>query len=188
MGAHVCPVWIGYLLASPVRKFFCNPERILESHVREGMTVIDVGCAMGFFSLPLASMVGDAGRVVAIDVQEGMLSRLKKRAARAEVGGRLEARLCEGADLGLGDLERQVDFALAFAMVHEADDPEGLIRQIHAALKEGGRLLIAEPKGHVSDGMFSDTLRWSSGAGFATVDRPPIGGSHSVLLERTRVA
>ena len=49
MAEHVCPVWVGYLLASPVRKLFDNPEKVLAPYVKEGMTVLDVGSAMGFF-------------------------------------------------------------------------------------------------------------------------------------------
>jgi len=55
---HLCPVWIGYLLASPVRKLSQNPRKILGPYVNEGMTVADIGCAMGFFSLPLAKQSG----------------------------------------------------------------------------------------------------------------------------------
>ena len=52
MAEDVCPVWVAYLLASPLRKLLQNPERILAPCVHEGMTVVDIGCAMGFFSLP----------------------------------------------------------------------------------------------------------------------------------------
>ena len=58
MSQHVCPFWVGYLLLSPVRKLITNPDRILEPYVRSGMTVMDAGTAMGFFSLPLAELVG----------------------------------------------------------------------------------------------------------------------------------
>ena len=66
---HVCPWWIGYLIASHLRKLGENPDTILGPLVEPGMTVVDVGCAMGFFSLPLARMVGESGRVLCVDVQ-----------------------------------------------------------------------------------------------------------------------
>jgi len=51
MAKRVCPVWVGYLLASPIRKLFQNPQRILSPYVENGMKVLDVGCAMGFFKI-----------------------------------------------------------------------------------------------------------------------------------------
>ena len=70
MAKRVCPVWIGYLLASPIRKLFQNPKKILYHYVKEGMMVLDIGCAMGFFSLPLSEMVGSKGKVICVDVQK----------------------------------------------------------------------------------------------------------------------
>jgi ubiquinone/menaquinone biosynthesis C-methylase UbiE len=140
---------------------------------------------MGFFSVPMAAMVGAEGRVVCVDVQEKMLESLRKRAAKVGVDDRIEVLNCAGDEMGLDNLRGEVDFALAFAMVHEVDDPEALIHQIHSLLKKGGHLLVAEPRGHVSSEEFDDTLRWSAEAGFRTVDRPAIGRSHAALLEKT---
>jgi len=61
MAEKVYPVWVGYLLASPIRKLFQNLHKILGHYIEKGMKVLDVGCAMGFFSLPLAGMVGPMG-------------------------------------------------------------------------------------------------------------------------------
>jgi len=58
MAERICPVWVGYLLASPVRKLFENPKKILGEYIKEGMTVLDLGSAMGFFSIPAARLVG----------------------------------------------------------------------------------------------------------------------------------
>ncbi|TFH43073.1 MAG: methyltransferase type 11, partial [Chrysiogenales bacterium] len=90
---HVCPWWLGFFLASPLRKLFQNPEKILGPHVREGMTLVDVGSGMGFFSLPMARMAGPGGRVICFDVQEKMLRHLARRAAGAGLSGIIETRL-----------------------------------------------------------------------------------------------
>ena len=60
---HVCPWWIGYLLASPIRRIFQNPEEILSPFIRFGMAVLEPGPGMGFFTIPLARMVGRRLRV-----------------------------------------------------------------------------------------------------------------------------
>jgi ubiquinone/menaquinone biosynthesis C-methylase UbiE len=184
MAEAVCPWWIGYLLVSPLRRLLQKPEALLSPHVEEGMTVMDVGCAMGFFSLPLAELVGSEGRVVCVDLQERMIRSLRKRAARAGLENRIEMRVCSTESLGTGDLEGAVDFALAFAVVHEVPEQARLLAEICGALRVGGRFLLAEPAGHVSDKRFAETIATAEAAGLSVVDRPRIRMSHAALFER----
>ena len=186
MAEHVCPVWVGYLLASPLRKLTQHPKKILGPHVTSGMTVLDVGCAMGFFSLPLARLVGPAGKVVCVDLQEKMLQSLARRAHKAGLSDRIEARSCHRDSLGLDDLSGQIDFALAFAVVHEVPDASGLFCEIGTTLKPNGRLLMAEPKGRVSVQGFDASVSLAEQNGFEVVDRPRIARSRAVLLEKKR--
>ena len=79
MGHRICPWWLGPLLASPVRRLFYNPENLVSPYVDKGITVLDIGCGMGFFSLPLARLVGSTGKVVCVDLQEKMIKGLIKR-------------------------------------------------------------------------------------------------------------
>lgn len=181
---RVCPVWIGYLLASPLRKLIQNPRAILAPHVTPGMCVMDIGSAMGFFSLPLAELVGPAGRVICVDLQQGMLDALLRRARRMNLADRIEPRLCALESLKVDDLAGRIDFALAFAMVHEVGDPGRLFAQIRAALKPAGRLLFAEPKGHVTSGAFGKSVATAEAEGFRLRGSPHIARSHAVLLER----
>src|SRR5208337_4107833 len=155
---RVCPVWIGYILASPVRKLMYNPRTILAPYVKEGMTVLDFGSAMGFFSIPLAEMVGPAGKVICVDLQEKMLARLKKRAQKAGVSAQIETRLCAQDSPGLELLAGTIDFALLFAVVHEVPARAALFAGVASALKLRANLLLAEPKGHVSAEDFARTL------------------------------
>ena len=89
MAKHVCPWWVGYLLISPIRRWLQDPDKILSPYISEGMTVLDVGPGMGFFTIPAARMVGNSGRVIAVDLQEKMLKSLVKRAEKAGVAGRI---------------------------------------------------------------------------------------------------
>ena len=123
MAHRVCPWWIGYLLASPLRRLGQDPARILSPYVRQGMTVLEPGPGMGFFTLELARLVGATGRVVAVDIQPRMLARLKRRAAKAGLLPRLDIRLAQPDSMGLTDMKSAVDFVLAFAMVHEMPFP-----------------------------------------------------------------
>ena len=105
MAGKVCPHWVGYLLASPLRRLFHNPRKILGPYVEPGMTVLDIGCAMGFFSLPLARMIGKRGKVVCVDAQENMLVSLQKRARKAGLADRIIPHLCPRDSLFLDAFE-----------------------------------------------------------------------------------
>ena len=182
----VCPWWIGYLLASPIRRIFSPPSKLLAPHVREGMTVLEPGPGMGFFTLELARLAGASGRVIAVDVQSRMLDGLRRRAAKAGVLDRLDTRLASPDSLGLADLEGTVDFTLAFAVVHELPDASRFFREVARASKAGARLLLAEPKGHVSDALFDAELRAARDAGFQLVASPSPLPGHQALLEEVR--
>ena len=182
--SHVCPWWVGYLLASPVRKWWENPQTILAPHIREGMTVLDVGPGMGYFTLPAARMVGQSGRVVAVDLQARMIRSLQRRSYRAGLDRIIDPRVCSEDSLMLNDLIGQVDFALAYHMLHETPSLFGTLRQIWDALRPGGRLLVAEPKGHVTEDAFNDSRVAARGAGFEILDGPLFRRSHTLLLEK----
>ncbi len=139
---------------------------------------------MGFFTLELARRVGPKGRVLAIDVQPKMLAGLVRRAAKAGLADRIEARLPKGERLGLEDYAGKVDFALAFAMVHEVSNPAALFADIHHALKPGGKLLFAEPAGHVGAAAFEASLSQAREAGMTVESRPSLGRSHAAVLVR----
>jgi ubiquinone/menaquinone biosynthesis C-methylase UbiE len=148
---HVCPVWVGHLLASPVRRLFENPTAILGPYVTPGSIVVDVGCAMGFHSLELARLVGDRGRVVSVDIQQKMLDGLRKRARRKGLDHRIETRLCSENELGLDDLAGRAELVTVFNVVHETPDRKRFLAECAEAVRTGGRLLLSEPQHHVSE-------------------------------------
>jgi len=186
MAHRVCPWWLGYFLVSPLRRFGQDPRRILGPFVQPGMTVLEPGCGMGFFTLELARLVGSSGKVVVVDIQQKMLDGLRRRAARAGVADRIDARLADPGSLGVDDLAATVDFALAFAMVHELPDQNPFFSEVCRALKAGGRLLLAEPRGHVTADHFAATLVAAEHAGLNIDSHPPVRSSHTALLRRVR--
>jgi ubiquinone/menaquinone biosynthesis C-methylase UbiE len=187
MAEKVCPVWVGYFLASPIRKLYQNPKKILGPYVREGMKILDIGCAMGFFSLPLAEMVGCNGRVICVDIQEKMIRSLEKRAQKAGLSDRIETRLCKNNSLGLDDFKGEIDFALASAVVHEVSDASGFFSEIQKTIKPTGKFLVVEPKGRVSKKDFETTVSIAEQNGFEVIDSPQIGRSRIVLLGKKNV-
>ena len=150
------------------------------------MHVLEVGPGMGFFTLPLARLVGPRGRVTCVDVQEKMLAALMRRARRANFAERIEARTCGSDSLGVADLALKMDFVLAFAVVHEIGDADRFFREVQSALKPGGRVLFAEPSGHVSEPAFQESLSLAGHNGLQRVDSLKILHSRAAVLERSQ--
>jgi len=149
------------------------------------MTVLEPGCGMGFFTVELARLVGASGRVIAVDIQTKMLDRLKRRAAKAGLETRIEARAASADSMGIADLRNAIDFALAFAVVHEFPDAGRFFAEVAAASKPGATLLFAEPAGHVKTPEFESELKAALRVGFTVVDRPSISHSHTALLRKS---
>jgi ubiquinone/menaquinone biosynthesis C-methylase UbiE len=184
MADHVCPWWMGYFLLGPFRKISENPRKILSPFVEKGMKILEPGCGMGFFTIEAARLAGPQGRVYAIDLQPKMINALKRRVRRAGVSDVVEARLCPADTLGVGDLAGSIDLALALHLVHEVPDPAVFFREVHQALRPGGRCLIVEPSPRVSGEAFEATLEAARGAGFAAEPGPEVGKSRSAVIER----
>ena len=177
---------VSFLLVSPLRRLLYYPEDILKPHIREGMNVLDVGCGMGFFSLPIARMVGETGRVVCVDLQARMINGLLRRAKKAVLLDRIDARICQTNFLMLSDIAGKIDFALAFAVVHEVPDKERLLSEIWNTMKKEGKLLIVEPKTHVSKTDFDKTISIARSMGFEVINDLAIRQSHAMLLGKKR--
>jgi ubiquinone/menaquinone biosynthesis C-methylase UbiE len=178
----VCPAEHSGWLTMPGRSLIMSPQRILRDLVHPGDTVVDLGCGPGFFTLPMAEMVGDGGSVIAVDLQAAMLARLGSRAERKGLAARVRAHQCAADTLSLDG--EQADFALAFWMVHEVPDAGRFLGEVHAVLRGGARLLLVEPRGHVNSEAFALTEAAAIGAGLRPVSRPHVAFSRAALLER----
>ena len=181
---HVCPWWLGYFLIIPLRKYWHNPVKILKNLVKPGMKVIDYGSAMGYFSLPMAKMVGDTGKVYCFDIQEKMLEKLNSRAKNSGLNNTISPRLILNGDNAFNDLTQTADFALLFAVAHEVPDREQLFTSLSGMLKSKALLLFAEPLGHVKWEDFKQSVSHAEKAGFIRLQPVKINRSYAVLLEK----
>jgi ubiquinone/menaquinone biosynthesis C-methylase UbiE len=148
------------------------------------MTVLELGSGMGFFTLDLARLVGTSGRVIALDIQPKMLERMKRRADKAGLLDRVNARIVLSDSMDIADLESSVDFTLAFAVVHEFPDPSRFFAEVGAASKSGASLLLSEPEGHVKVSDFDAEIEAASQARFDVIDHPSIRGCRAALLKK----
>ena len=180
-GGDVCSAEHAGWLSTPLRRLLHDPRRVLDGLVAAGDTVIDFGCGPGFFTLPMAEMVGPEGRVVAVDLQAAMLDRVRLRAERAGLASRITLHRC-AAD-SVGDLPA-ADAALAFYMVHEVPDVARFLGEVAGALKPGGRFLLVEPRGHVSASAFAATVEIAAAAGLRPVATPRVRFSRTSVFAR----
>ena len=153
-------------------------------YIRQGMTVLEPGPGMGFFTLELARLVGATGRVVAIDVQKEMIDRLRRRVERSGLTEHVELRLADTKGMHIEDLALKVNFIFAFAMAHEVPDKSRFFNELFAASALNCRLLISEPAWHVGEVDFGHTIDVAQGAGFSLESRPIIKSNRSALLTK----
>jgi ubiquinone/menaquinone biosynthesis C-methylase UbiE len=178
---HVCPWYCCFTFDNIFRKGFQNPYKILSGYLKAGDTVMDVGPGQGYFSIPMAKMVGENGRVIAIDIQKKMLDILERRAQKENVADRILFKLVSDTNYGINS---EVDFALAFWMVHEVPDKKALLRSIYDSMKQGKHFLVAEPYLHVTNQKMEETVKTAQGVGFTLIDRPKIFFSRAALLRK----
>jgi ubiquinone/menaquinone biosynthesis C-methylase UbiE len=178
---HVCPTWLAGPLENPLRRFIHNPDKIFSGLISQNQTVVDVGCGPGFFSVGMAKLVGDEGRVIAVDLQQQMLNRVRRRARQEGVESRLQFH--HGPIEGL-DYAGQIDFGLAFWMVHEVPDKPAFLQTIRRLLKPGAHFLLVEPLIHVSAPAFQHTVELARAAGLTLSREPSIRLSRTVLLKK----
>jgi len=176
---HVCPWWSCFTFDNFLRKLFHNSEKILRPYIVEGNTILDIGPGMGYFSIPLARMVGEKGKVIAADIQPEMLKALQKRAKKAGVGHQIITHLCAADSLGLN---MQFDFILTFWMVHEVRNQLAFLEEIRSLLKPSGKFLLAEPVLHVNQAMYEKTVKTAESVGLVLKEKPKIYLSRSALF------
>ena len=177
---HVCPVEHAGGLDSGIRKMLQRPKKILGNYAREGMTVLDLGCGPGFFSVELAEMVGASGKVIAVDLQEGMLRKLENKIRGTEIEKRIKLHKCDKDKIGITE---KVDLVLAFYMFHEVPDQKKFLEEIKSILKPNGEVFMVEPKFfHVSRQAFEDTVKVAKEVGFRPIERPKVFLSQAVVF------
>jgi ubiquinone/menaquinone biosynthesis C-methylase UbiE len=109
--------------------------------------------------------------VIAVDLQEGMLNKLRAKIRGAELEQRIRVHKSAWDRIGVAD---RADFALCFYLLHELPDQGAFFAELHSILKPGGQALLVEPPIHVSRKAFEETVRRSGGAGFIPVEGPRV--------------
>jgi ubiquinone/menaquinone biosynthesis C-methylase UbiE len=112
-----------------------QPLRLLQSlDIHPSLTVLDLGCGPGFWTLPLAEIIGSQGKIWALDVSQEMLDSLVKRHPPAQV----RPLLSELPRINLPDAS--VDWIWGAFVVHEVEPLSSLMDEMRRVLRPNGRI------------------------------------------------
>jgi ubiquinone/menaquinone biosynthesis C-methylase UbiE len=176
---NICPVSLAGPLDSGFRKLFHDPNRILSPFIKAGQTVIDLGCGPGFFTIEMAKLVGATGKVIAADLQSGMLKIVEAKIKNTDYEKIIKLHETGQDSLRLNE---QVDLIFIFYMLHEVPDQVSFLKEVKASLKTTGRVLIVEPKFHVSQKAFNNSINMAKELGFEINPGPSVFFSRSAFL------
>jgi len=178
---RVCPVEQSGMLDMNIRRLLQNPYKILKPYLKEGMKVLDMGCGPGFFTMEAARLAGKSGKVIGADLQQGMLDKLKAKIQNTPYSDIIKLHKCRKDAIGLSE---KVDLILVIFMLHEVPDQSSFIKEIKTLLNSGGKVLIIEPKFHVSKKAFIKAINMIREAGFDIIEESKLFLSRTVVAKR----
>ena len=180
MSSHLHPVEKAGVLESRFRKLVQNPEKIVKKYIQSGMTILDLGCGTGYFTTEIARLLGESGKIIAVDVQDGMLDILRKKIENSELKHNIQIHKSKENSL---ELSEKFDFVFAFYVFHEMRYWENIIPELKVIVKPGAKILIAEQKFHVPRKTFNTFIQKMEDIGFEVCERPKIFLSRAVIMQ-----
>lgn len=152
----------GLLIDNVLRRLFRPPERFLAKYLTQGNTAADLGCGPGFFTLPMAKIVGTDGAVHAVDFDPKAVERVAAKASRRNYGRSVTARAASASQIDFIESE-SIDFVLAEGLLCCMKDHDGAVRQIKRILKPNGRAFLSVIKfGREDDPRTVSKEEWAS--------------------------
>ena len=137
----VCPLAMAGMLDSKLRRLLHNPTKILEKYITKNITILDIGCGPGVFSIEAAKLMEGTGKVIAVDMQEGMLEILRNKIKGQPYEKNIVLHKCTQESI---NLKEKADLVLMIYMVHEVPNKENLFNEITPLINKNGLLLIVE--------------------------------------------
>jgi len=168
------------LLDSKFRKLFHNPEKILKPYIKKNMTALDFGCGPGVFSIEIAKLMEGTGKVISVDMQEGMLEIIKRKIAGKIYEKNIVLHKCTQNSINVKD---NIDFLLLFYVVHEVPNKENMFDEILPLINKNGLIMIVEP-GLLSAEEFNRIINLVKAKGFQEHEKLKIMLSKGIVLKK----
>ncbi len=175
------------LLAEDRMQRFDRYELLRSLGVRAGKVVADLGCGPGFFTLPAAELVGPAGKVYAVDVQQEMVDDLRSRLARE---GITNVAVRRSSELEPSIPQRSSDLVLLAFVLLEVEQRSSFLLAAKRLLKPDGRIAVLEwekietPVGPPLEQRITadEIIADATAAGLALVEQRPVHDWHYLLI------
>ncbi len=136
------PEFAANLIDNPLRRRIQPPDEVPLRHgIEPGMTVLEVGPGNGTYTVATARRIGDAGKLISIDIEPKMIERLERRLL-AEGIENVEARVADVFELPFED--GMFDVVYMIAVIGEIPTPERAMREFHRVLSASGILAFSE--------------------------------------------
>lgn len=131
-------------LPTPAPKFI-NPQQVLSQlDIKEGNIMADLGCGSGYITFEAAKIVGEEGKVYAVDIQKTVLSGIQSK-IKLYGTRNIEAVWADLEVLGSTKIkDDSVDVSLLFAVLYQAKEHAKIIAEAKRITKQGGKILIAD--------------------------------------------
>jgi hypothetical protein len=113
-----------------------------------------------------------------------MIAGLRRRAERAGLSDRIEARVSPATTMALDGDKEELDLVVAFALAHEMASAATFFAEAARAMKPGAKLLLAEPAGHIGQKEFDGELSLAAQNGLSVTERPASFGGLGAVLKR----
>jgi len=176
----VCPMRVAGLLDSKFRRLFHNPNKILKPYISKNITALDIGCGPGVFSIEIAELLEGTGKVISVDIQDGMLKIIKNKITGKPIEKNIILHKCLPDSI---NVKENVDFVLMFYMVHEVSNKENLLNEVIPLVNKNGLIMIVEP-GLVSKNEFNGISNYIKSKGFEEHSKLKIPLSRGIVLRK----
>ena len=123
------------------RELLPPEETLINLGLHEGDVMADIGCGIGYFTIPASKIVGDSGKIFAMDILPEMLQDVGIKIKENNISN-IEIILTEENDLKLED--NKITIAFISSVLHEADEKENFLNEIKRIISPKGRIAIVE--------------------------------------------
>jgi len=123
------------------RDFFLPRKNILKAvGIKAGFQVLDYGCGPGSYIVPLAKLVGESGKICALDIHPLAIQKVKDIASKKQLAN-VET-ILSNCQTGLPD--NSLDVILLYDAFHHLSDPDGILKELYRVLKPAGILSFGD--------------------------------------------